>query len=400
MGGGGAAGSGDLCPIGLGAPVDPGIAFTTATEHPTRRGAEYVALGDLNGDGKPDLAVINAFAADQNGAAGSNGGGGTGNTGGAGPNFGTGSVSVFLSQGNAGFAGPQNYLAGNQPNFIAIGDLDGDGKSDLAITNFQDLSILYNDGAGTLLSPVSFSTGSQPTWVAISDLNGDGKADLAVANEQGGGLAILLNLGNGSFVSASYPAGSAPGSGALGDLNGDGKPDIAVVNKAGVGVLLNNGDGTFAPIVGYGAGTFPSTVAIGDLNGDGRADLAVSNGNVGGASVLLNIGSGTFAAPVDYAYAGGGGPVAIGDLNGDGKPDLISSGSGPCGVVAVLLNRGSAAFNAPFYMNVGQNPTTSFALGDLNADGRLDLVVTDYNINGVVSEPQTLGVGVLLNGAH
>jgi hypothetical protein len=209
-------------------------------------------------------------------------------------------------------------------------------------------------------------------------------------------------LGNGSFVATSYPAGTAPGLGAIGDLDGDGRADIAVVNADGIGVLLNNGDGSFAALVGYGAGTRPSSVAIGDLNGDGKPDLAVSNGNIGGASVMLNIGSGTFAAPIDYAYGNAGGPVAIGDLNGDGKPDLVSFGVGTnsCGAISVLLNRGNAKFSAPFYMNVGLNPTTSFALGDLNADGKLDLVVTDYNVNAQLSEAQTFGVGVLLNTAH
>jgi hypothetical protein len=194
--------------------------------------------------------------------------------------------------------------------------------------------------------------------------------------------------------------------GAIGDLDGDGRADIAVVNADGIGVLLNNGDGSFAALIGYGAGTVPSSVAIGDLNGDGKPDLAVSNRNIGGASVMLNIGSGMFAAPTDYAYDSGGNPVAIGDLNGDGRPDLISVGNGrpdlvdvTCGAVAVLLNRGNATFNAPFYMNVGPNPTVSVTPGDLNGDGKLDLIVTDYFRN-YTPETDSLGVGVLLNAAH
>jgi hypothetical protein len=280
-----------------------------------------------------------------------------------------------------------------------VGDLNGDGKPDLAVSNSGDLSVLFNRGDGTLLAPVGFSTGTSPTWVAIGDLNGDGKADLAVTNRGGavsgsdsainGDVAVLLNMGNGIFVAASYPAGANPFYEAIGDLNGDGKPDLVVTNGAGLGVLLNNGNGTFAAVVNYGAGTRPGSVAIGDLNGDGKPDLALANGNIGGASVLLNVGSGMFAAAVDYAYSAASGPVVIGDLNGDGKPDLVSPGYSSCGALAVLLNGGSGTFAAPFYMTVGSSPVSGLVIADLNGDSKLDMTVTNSD-----------GVGVLLNAGH
>jgi hypothetical protein len=396
----GLGGNGEICPVGSGAPADAGVAFPTAVEYPTNRSSFLVALGDLNGDGKLDLAVANYKAQDQGSAGGGNGSGnGAGGAGGGPPD--PGSVGVFLSGAGAGFAAPQFYMPDTMPSSLAVGDLNGDGKADLAVANNRNVSVLFNTGSGAFSTPVSFSVGSTPSWVAIGDLNGDGKADLAVANQgdnngsgvMGGDVAVLLNMGSGTFVAYNYPAGTSPVALAIGDLNGDGKPDLAVASGAAVSVLLNNGSGGFAAAASYGTGTRPSSVAIGDLNGDGKPDLAVTNLNVSGASVLLNVGNGTFAAAVDYGYSSDSGSylgtVAIGDLNGDGKPDLVAAApASPCGTLAVWLNLGNGSFGSPFNLTVGQDPASSVVLGDLNGDGKPDLIV-----------PNGVGVGVLLN-AH
>src|SRR2546426_6435413 len=137
-------------------------------------------------------------------------------------------------------------------------------------------------GAALCAAPfLSFDTGSFPLSVAIGDLNGDGKSDLAVANYDPGTVSVLLGNGDGTFeAKRDYSMGSGPYSVAIGDLNGDGRPDLATanVNSNTVSVLLGNGDGTFGPKSENGRGWCRDSVEIGDVNGDGKQELAVGAG--------------------------------------------------------------------------------------------------------------------------
>src|SRR5262249_50600177 len=155
--------------------------------------------------------------------------------------------------------------------------------------------------------------------------------------------SVLLNNGNGTFApKVEYATGSNPGSAAVADLNGDGKPDLAVANGNGHtgSVLLHNDKGTFAPKGDNFESADPSAVASADLNGDGKPDLAVGNNFSGNdnLSVLLNNGGGTFAANIDYPAGSNPRSVALADLNGDGKPDLAVANFDGMGSVSVLLN--------------------------------------------------------------
>jgi hypothetical protein len=330
--------------------------FAGKVDYATGSNPRSVAVGDLNGDGKPDLAVANEGSAN---------------------------VSVLLGNGNGSFAAGADYDTGFFPGSVAVGDLNGDGKPDLAVANSasHSVSVLLGNGGGSFAAKVDYATGSTPRSVAVGDLNRDGKPDLAVTNSGSSSVSVLLGNGGGSFAAkVDYATGSTPRSVAVGDLNGDGKPDLAVANEdsASVSVLLGNGDGSFAAKIDYATGSFPYTVAVGDLNGDGKPDLAVANGASDSVSVLLGNGDGSFAAKTDYATGSFPISVAVGDLNGDGKPDLAVASAGSNGV-SVLLGNGDGSFAAKVDYAPG---SFSVAVGDLNGDGKPDLALANPSSNG------------------
>ena len=182
--------------------------------------------------------------------------------------------------------------------FVAVGDFNGDGRPDIAVTPFGTsgtvLDVALGNGDGTFQAPVSYTVGTNPEVMVVGDFNGDGKPDIAVVNNSSNTVSILLGNGDATFQAAvSYPVGSNPESISLGDFNGDGLPDLAVANLTSnnVSVLLGNGNGTFQPASTYAAGSAPDAIAVADFNGDGRSDLAVTDSpNYGGLSILPGSG--------------------------------------------------------------------------------------------------------------
>ena len=304
--------------------------FATHVDFATGTYPASIAVGDFNGDGKPDIVTANQTG---------------------------GSVSVLLNTTATNATTPTftthvDFAAGSQPFDVAVGDFNGDGKPDIAVADFGGgVSVLLNTTAAgasvpTFATAVSFTAGTQPTGVAVGDLNGDGKLDLAVANYGSGTLSVLLNT---TAVGASvvtfathveYTVGTHPFSVAVGDLNGDGKLDTAVANygSGSVSVLLGNGAGGFPTKTDYPA---PNTedVKIADMNGDGLPDLVVSDAaTTNQVGVLLNTGAGVFATRVAFGTDLNPSGVAIADVNGDGKPDVITADLDSSGNVDVLLN--------------------------------------------------------------
>jgi hypothetical protein len=345
-----------------------------------------VAVGDLNGDGKPDLVV----ADDSNSGA---------------------DVKIFLNttpKGSAtpSFSAPVSYTLPSAPDYVAIADVNGDHKPDVIVSG-EFISVFMNTmatGATTpsFAAPVQFTPGinASTSSIAIGDLNNDGKPDIVTTNFAQNVVSVLMNTTPTGAMTPSFApveqfaAGSTPESVALCDVNGDGKLDLVVANfdSQNVSVLMNTtpvvaATATFAPHVDFAVGGRPYSIAVGDLNGDGKPDLVTADPDTDSISVLVNTtptGASipTFAAPEPFGLGGSSRQVIVGDFNGDGKLDVAAIGSnvgaGSPDIVSVLLNTtvpGAALvtlerrqeFVAPEY-------SYTLASGDFNGDGLADIV--------------------------
>ena len=379
--------------VSLSNPQSSALDFAPQRTFATGSEPFQVAVGDFNGDGKPDLVVAN-YAPD--------------------------TVSVLLNTTPPGattpsFAPQQTFAVGSRAGKVVVGDFNGDGKPDLAIVHTygaDTVAVLLNTtppGATTpsFAAPQTFATGSRPLAAAVADFNGDGKPDLAIANNLSGTVSVLLNTTpSGATVPSFAPqqtfaVGTRPDFIAVGDFNGDNKPDLTVLNRSDntVSVLLNTTPvgatiPSFAVRQTFAVDNAPTGgLAVGDVNGDGKPDLVVTNYGSNTVSVLLNTtpaGATTASFAPQQTFAVGDHPLGgtLGDFNGDGKLDIAVSNEF-ANTVSVLLNttaRGATTASfAPLRTFATGNVPDLMAVGDFHGDGRPDdLAVPDYN-SGTVS---------------
>jgi hypothetical protein len=176
-----------------------------------------LAVGDLNGDSRPDIVVTYPLA---------------------------NSVSVLLNTGSGAFGTAQTYAVGGEPTGVAVGDVSGDGKLDIVTANANGtVSVLVGQGNGTFGAALSYAIGGPANSVALGDFNHDGHLDIAATGSTE--MDVLLNTGTGTFA-AYQKVGRAGSAVVAADFNGDGYPDLAEIgaSQASIDVLLNDTDWT------------------------------------------------------------------------------------------------------------------------------------------------------------
>ncbi len=333
----------------------------------------WVAVGDLNNDGHPDIAVAN---------------------------YGTSNVGIFIQYGNGSFRTQQTMSTSDpsNPQSVAVGDFNDDNRLDIVVANYwsDTIDIFLGYGDGTFSSQITYSTGygSGPYSITVGDFNNDSRLDIVVANPGTNNIGIFLGYGNGTFSSqTTFSSGSDsnPLSVAVGDFNNDNRLDISVANYLtnNVDIFLGYGNGTFSNQVTFstGSGSGLHSIAVGDFNNDSRLDIVVANQYTYNVGIFLGYGDGTFSNQTIYYTGRDSWPYdgVVGDLNNDDRLDIVVTLNDAVAII-VFLGYGNGTFFRQGTYSTGSNFIPyACVLGDVNNDNQLDVAVSDgYNGNVAV----------------
>ncbi len=295
-----------------------------------------------------------------------------------------------------GFTPAPVYPVGSDIRSVAAADFDGDGSPDLAVANadLSSVTVVLKAGRSEPAIINTYSVGIFPLGVATGDFTGDGKPDIISASNSSGTISLLRNNGSGLFEPAvTFNSGSGGMDIAVGDFNNNGTLDVAVARGSAVSILLGNGQGSFGAPASVQA--FASKIITADFNNDGKLDLAISSSQP--TQILLGNGAGQFGPPSCGVQSGQG--LAAGDVNNDGKIDLVVA-SVLSGQIQIHIGDGAGCLGTSTSVDVLNFGRPRFvALGDLNKDGKLDIVagatVLLGNGNGAFGPPFAYGMGSL-----
>jgi hypothetical protein len=385
------------------ASIQPLVSFSVGNN------PQSMALGDLNNDGKLD--VVTTDQSDY-------------------------TVSVLRNTSTSGsitsgsFAARQYFSVSSYPSNIVIGDVDGDGKLDLVVSvSSTCVSIFRNtstSGNISFAAKVDFMTGTNVGMVALCDVDGDGKLDLAVSNYTDKKISFCRNgctIGNitsNSFESRVDLSMNYPSYLAMGDLEGDAKADLVVLNANNTLSVFRNTNtagnivpNLFVERTDFTTGSSPSGITIGDVDSDGKPDLVVSNYSSNTVSVFRNtstlgsITTGSFAAKVDYTTGTNPQSPVLADMDGDGKPEIAVANYGSY-TVSLFRNTctsGSISFSAKVdHSTIISNPSWKIplvtAIGDIDGDGKPDILAGVLTYKVAVLRSAILETPVLTSPAH
>ncbi len=326
-------------------------------------------MADFNGDGKMDLFNVEGF---------------------------TQGVAIYINNTvghNVSFAQPLTLDCSSNYHLSATaGDLDGDGKPDIIITNdgqVEAVSVYRNTSTGSSVSfsaSQDFTANNQPGEIAVGDLDGDGKPDLVVTDGPGKVISFFRNTstpGNISFASrVDINPGNVPASIMIADLDGDGKPDLALTTDAGMGTMRNlsvRGSFLFGALVPWATGLRLVSIKSGDIDGDGKPELVATDFNSNTIVLVKNNSSpgviGFAAAQIITCFSSTN-HVDLNDMDGDGKLDLVSSNI-LYPNVSVFRNTSTSTaitFDAASDYIIGGTSLSYSAVADMDANGRPDII--------------------------